>query len=251
MSRTLGLIGSGAIGTSLAHLAIGAGLEVVLSNSRGPETLAELVDSLGGQARAATAEEAARAGDLVVVTIPLIAYDRLPTDALTGKTVLDTMNYYPQRDGRLPQLETDATTSSALVQGHLAGSSVVKAFNNIAAHQLFTLCRPSGAPDRSALPIAGDEAGAKREAADLLDALGYDAVDIGLLADSWRSEPTTPVYVTPYQGEAPAGLDAQAQFQWGLEAPGSPVPAERVRQLIASAVRGPVRAGHVPAGPDA
>ncbi|MGW3957972.1 NADPH-dependent F420 reductase [Streptomyces sp. NPDC004752] len=249
VSRTLGLIGSGLIGTSLARLAVAAGLEVVLSNSRGPDTLTDLVNTLGGRARAATAEEAAHAGDLVVATIPLKAYDQLPVAALQGKTVLDTMNYYPQRDGRLAELDSGELTSSGLVQRRLVDSFVVKAFNNIGSHQLFALARPAGAADRSALPIAGDDEGAKHEAAELLDVLGYDAVDIGTLAESWRSEPGMPVYTRPYLGAEPAGLSPEEYFPWFLRNPGRHVPAARITELTATAVRG--RAGGVlPAGVD-
>lgn len=248
MPLTLGLIGSGAIGTSLARLAVAAGLDVVLGNSRGPETLTELVDTLGSHARAATSAEAARAGDLVVVSVPLAAFDRLPADALNGKIVLDTGNYYPQRDGHMAELDADEITSSGLLQRHLPGSTVVKAFNSIGSGQLFALARPAGAPDRSALPIAGDSTKSKEEAGHLLDVLGYDAVDIGPLADSWRSEPNTPVYVEPYRGEAPAGLGPKEWWQWPLEDPGSPVTAAQVRELVAGAVRGPSRAGVIPAG---
>ncbi|MEV7086508.1 NAD(P)-binding domain-containing protein [Streptomyces sp. NPDC093085] len=239
MSRTLGLIGSGMIGTALARLAVAAGMEVVLSNSRGPETLADLVKTVGGQSRAGTPEEAAEAGDLVVATIPLRAHDRLPVAALRGKTVLDTMNYYPQRDGRIAELDSGQLTSSGLVQRHLAGASVVKAFNNIAAHHLFALARPTGAADRSALPVAGDDEGAKREAAEVLDLLGYDTVDIGTLAESWRSEPGTPVYAYPYTGVDPAGLGAEEYFTRLWADPGRPAPAARIRELTATAVRGP------------
>ncbi|MFL4910436.1 NADPH-dependent F420 reductase [Streptomyces sp. MMS24-I2-30] len=248
MPPALGLIGSGAIGTSLARLAVAAGLDVILSNSRGPETLAELVDTLGSHARAATPAEAAQAGDLVVVSVPLTAFGRLPADALNGKIVLDTGNYYPQRDGPMAELDADEITSSGLLQRHLPGSTVVKAFNSIGSGRLFPLARPAGSPDRSALPIAGDSTKAKEEAGQLLDVLGYDAVDIGTLADSWRSEPNTPVYVEPYRGEAPAGLGPKEWWAWSLEDPGRAVSAAQVRELVASAVRGPSRAGVVPAG---
>ncbi|MGV9308736.1 NADPH-dependent F420 reductase [Nonomuraea sp. NPDC003727] len=236
MSRTLGLIGSGMIGSSVARLAVAAGLEVVLSNSRGPETLADLVAELGEHARAATPAEAARAADLVVAAIPLQAYEQLPAEALAGKTVLDTANYYPERDGHLAELDAGDLTSSALMQRHLAGSQVVKAFNNITPHQLVTLARPAGAPDRSALPIAGDDAEAKEEAARLLDVLGYDAVDIGTLAASWRSEPNTPVYIQPYLGEVPA-MNVEDFLRWTLQTPGVVVPASQVGNLAETAVR--------------
>ncbi|WUD84834.1 NAD(P)-binding domain-containing protein [Streptomyces sp. NBC_00503] len=238
MARTLGLIGSGMIGSSVARLAIAAGLEVVLSNARGPQTLAGLVADLGPRARAATPAEAARAGDLVVAAVPLMAHERLPADALAGKTVLDTANYYPQRDGHLAELDTGELTSSALLQRHLKGSRVVKAFNSITPHQLLSLARPVGAPDRSALPIAGDDAQAKAEAARLLDLLGYDAVDTGALAASWRSEPDTPVYVRPYLGDVPA-MNVEDFLRWTFETPGIAVPAAQVRKLVDGALRRP------------
>ncbi|MFD3505113.1 NADPH-dependent F420 reductase [Streptomyces sp. NPDC058678] len=248
MNKTLGLIGSGNINSAVARLAVAAGLDVVLSNSRGPETLADLVAELGEHARAATPAEAAEAGDLVVVSIPLGAYEKIPAGPLAGKTVIDTMNYYPERDGRIAELDANEPTSSELVQRHLADSRVVKAANNVVFSQLFSLARPSGAPDRSAVPVAGDDVAAKAEAVRLLDALGYDAVDIGTLADSWRSEPGTPVYCKPYLGERPAGMGWPETQEWLYQSPGAPVSADRVRELTAAAVRGPAGGGF---GPDA
>ncbi|MBW8822056.1 MAG: NAD(P)-binding domain-containing protein, partial [Streptomyces sp.] len=161
MNKTLAFIGSGNVGGTLARLAVAAGLDVVLSNSRGPESLAGLVAELGPRARAATPAEAAEAGDLVVVSIPLSAYEQIPAQPLAGKIVIDTLNYYPERDGRIAELDANELTSSELVQRHLADSRVVKAASNIVVSQLFSLARPSGAPDRSAMPIAGDDAAAK------------------------------------------------------------------------------------------
>ncbi|QES13692.1 oxidoreductase [Streptomyces venezuelae] len=235
--RTVGLIGSGMIGTSVARLAVAAGLDVVLSNSRGPETLTGLVAELGGRARAATPAEAARAADLVVAAVPLTAYRLLPADALAGRTVLDTANYHPERDGRLPELDAGELTSTAWAQRLLPEARLVKAFNNITPHQLLSLARPLGSPDRSALPLAGDDAEATALAGRLLDVLGYDAVDTGPLATSWRSEPDTPVYVRPYLGEVPA-LSLAEFFRWTLRTPGTAVPAARVAGLVESAVRG-------------
>ena len=239
VNGTLGLIGSGMIGGTVARLAVAAGIDVVLSNSRGPETLADLVAELGEHARAATPAEAAQAGDLVVTTIPLHAFGKLPAAELAGRIVLDTMNYYPDRDDRIAELDADSLTSSQLVQRHLAGSRVVKVFNNISFRQLQMLARPAGAADRSALPIAGDDAAAKAEVTRLLDALGYDTVDTGSLADSWRSEPNTPVYVEPYASPRPAGLSRDEALRAFLEDMGVPVPAARIRELVDSAVRGP------------
>jgi predicted dinucleotide-binding enzyme len=238
--RTIGFIGSGSIGGSLARLAIAAGLNVVMSNSRGPETLAGLVAELGQRARAATPEEAAKAGDVVVATVPMGAYDKLPADALAGKIVIDTMNYYPERDGRIAELDSGEVTSSELLQRHLAGSRVVKTLHNMDWIRLYSRARPADAVDRSALPVAGDDPAAKAEIVRLMDVLGYDAVDISTLADSWRCEPGTPVYVWPYLGERPEGITKEEAQHWFREAPGEPVPADRVKQLVDQAVRGPV-----------
>ena len=195
---TVGIIGSGMIGGTVARLSVAAGHTVLLSNSRGPETLAGLVAELGPLATAATAGQAGEAGDLVVVSVPVKAFGDIPVKPLAGKPVLDTGNYYPQRDGHISELDTGALTSSGLLQRYLAESHVVKVFNNIFFKHLASLGRPHGAEDRTALPIAGDDAAAKAAVTAFLDSIGYDAVDTGSLADSWRQEPGTPVYGSPY-----------------------------------------------------
>ncbi|MFI6168383.1 NADPH-dependent F420 reductase [Nocardia sp. NPDC051052] len=223
---TIGLIGSGNIGSTVARLAIVAGLDVVLSNSRGPETLADLVAELGPRARAATAEEAAAAGDIVVVTVPLRNYRQVPVAPLAGKVVIDTNNYYPDRDGTFAEIEDGSTTSSELLQRHLPTSKVVKAFNNIYFAHLGQLARPAGAPDRTALPIAGDDPAAKAAAAHLLDVLGYDIVDVGPLRESWRFQVNTPVYGDVYSSALPFWENA-----------GAPAGAETIRALVDAAQR--------------
>jgi 8-hydroxy-5-deazaflavin:NADPH oxidoreductase len=195
---TVGIIGSGMIGGTVARLSVAAGHHVVLSNSRGPETLDELVAELGPLATAGTAEQAAEAGDLVVVSVPVKAFGDIPVKPPAGKPVLDTGNYYPQRDGHIDELDTGALTSSGLLQRYLPDAHVVKVFNNIFFKHLRNLARPSGDPDRTALPIAGDNAQAKAAVTAFLDSIGYDAADAGPLAESWRQEPGTPVYGTPY-----------------------------------------------------
>ena len=191
---TIGLIGAGHIGSQVARLAIANGYRVVISNSRGPETLAELVTELGPGARAASAAEAARAGDIVVVTVPLKNYRQVPVEPLAGKIVIDTNNYYPQRDGHIPELDTESTTTAELLQAHLPASKVVKAFNHIYAAQLTTDGRPAGTPDRRALVIAGDDRDAKATVSALLDQFGFDAVDAGPLKEGWRIQRDTPGY---------------------------------------------------------
>src|SRR3954466_947076 len=195
---TIGLIGSGHIGSSIARLAVAAGYDVVLSNSRGPETLGDLVQQLGPRARAATPAEAAAAGDVVVVTVPLKAYREVPVEPLRGKVVIDTNNYYPRRDGHIAELDDESTTSSELLQAHLPESHVVKAFNNISFVHLGTLGRPSGSPERSVLAIAGDDADAKATVTQFLDAIGFDAYDVGPLAEGWRYQRDTAAYAGVY-----------------------------------------------------
>lgn len=191
---TIGFIGSGHIGSQVARLAVASGYDVVLSNSRGPETLAALVAELGPKARAATVEEAARIGDVVVVSIPLKAIRAVPAAPLAGKIVIDTNNYYPQRDGHFPELDAESKTTSQLLQEHLPGSKVVKCFNHIYARDLTTDGLPSGTPNRRALVIAGDDAAAKATVTKMLDQFGFDAVDAGALSESWRIQRDTPGY---------------------------------------------------------
>jgi predicted dinucleotide-binding enzyme len=183
---TVGMVGSGNIGATVARLAVAAGYDVVVSNSRGPETLADLVAELGPRARAATAAEAALDGDLVLVSVPLRAVPHLPAEPFAGKVVMDTNNYYPQRDGQFAELDDDSTTGSELLARQLPGAKIVKVFNNIFFKHLAALARPSGAADRSALAIAGDDADAKAAVTAFLDRIGYDAVDAGQLGSGGR-----------------------------------------------------------------
>ena len=222
---TLGLIGAGRIGSTVARLAVAAGYDVVLSNSRGPQTLAGLVDELGPQARAATPAEAAAAGDLVVVTIPLKAFESVPAEPLARKPVMDTGNYYPARDGQFPELDNGSTTSSELLQRHLPAAQVVKCFSNIFFRHLLALARPSGSGERTALPIAGDDPQAKAAVVAFLDAIGYDAVDAGPLAEGRRFQPGTPAYGTVYAG-------GDEDF---AASPGVPADAEAIRGALAAA----------------
>ena len=228
---TLGIIGSGNIGSGVARLAVAAGLNVVIANSRGPESLQDLVAELGPLAQAGTVEDAAERGDAVVLSIPLKAVKDLPEGLLAGKVVLDTSNYYPSRDGRIAELDAGTVTTSELVSSWLPGARYVKAFNNILAHHLPQLARPAGADDRSALPIAGDDGQAKAEAAALIDALGYDTVDAGPLSETWRFEPESAGYTRIYLAD-PSTPDDRL-----LSSAPAPTPAEKVESLLASATR--------------
>jgi 8-hydroxy-5-deazaflavin:NADPH oxidoreductase len=192
----IGIIGAGNIGTTLTRRLRALGHEVAVANSRGPDTLAALAAQTG--ARAAEVGDVARDADLVVVTVPQGRVPDLPADALAGlapgAVVVDTGNYYPQRDGRLDGIE-EGTPESRWVEQQL-GHPVVKAFNNIQAAHLLELGRPAGDPQRVALPVAGDDPDAKAVVVRLVDDLGFDPVDAGGLDGSWRQQPGTPVYAT-------------------------------------------------------
>ena len=191
---TIGLIGAGHIGSQIARLAVKNGYNVVISNSRGPETLSALVAELGPTARAASAADAAKAGDIVVVSVPLKNYRSVPVEPLAGKIVIDTNNYYPQRDGHIPELDNESTTTAELLQAHLPTSKVVKAFNHIYAAALTTDGQPSGTKNRRALVIAGNDPEAKAAVTRLLDQFGFDTVDAGPLKEGWRIQRDTPGY---------------------------------------------------------
>ena len=195
---TVGFVGGGRIVEAVARLSVAAGHRVVVSDTRGPEALRDLVAELGPLMSAATAEQAAEAGDIVLVRIPLEAYQSIPVEPIAGKVVLDACNYDPGRDGPMADLDAGRVTSSELMQRYLRESQLVKVFNNIPARHLRSLARPHGAAGRSALPIAGDDDTSKATVTAFLDSIGYDAVDAGSLAESWRQEPGTPVYRTPY-----------------------------------------------------
>ena len=224
---TIGLIGSGNIGSTVARLAVDAGYDAVLSNSRGPETLSELVERLGPRARAATAAEAAEAADLAVVTVPLKSYRQVPVEPLRGKVVIDTNNYYPERDGHIAQLDDESTTTSELLQAHLADAHVVKGFNNIYVDHLATLARPHGDDDRSTLTIAGNSDAAKQAVIEFFDAIGFDTLDVGPLAEGWRFQRDTSAYVTPY------AVPGTTYPDWS----GRPTTADMLRDALDSARR--------------
>ncbi|TAP41858.1 NAD(P)-binding domain-containing protein [Arthrobacter sp. S39] len=192
---TIGIIGAGHIGSQVARKAVELGYDVVISNSRGPETLTELVTELGPRARAATSAEAAAAGDFAVVTVPLKNYRDIPVKPLAGKVVIDTNNYYWERDGRIPALDNGDATTSGLLQEHLPESKVAKGFNHIMASEITTDGTPTGTENRRALATASDYPEAAELVARLYDEFGFDTVNIGLLDESWRVERDRPAYV--------------------------------------------------------
>jgi predicted dinucleotide-binding enzyme len=227
----IGIIGAGNIGGTLARRLTALGHEVSIANSRGPHTLAELARETG--ARPVTVEQAARAGDVVIVTIPEKSVPRLPKDLFAGVpgdvVVVDTGNYYPRhRDGRIDAIES-GTPESRWVSGQL-GRPVVKAFNSIDARSLLERGTPPGTPGRIALPVAGDDRRAKETVLRLVDELGFDGVDAGTLDQSWRQQPGTPVYTKDFDAEGVrrALAEARPERPAGFRAAeGSPAVADR------------------------
>jgi 8-hydroxy-5-deazaflavin:NADPH oxidoreductase len=194
-SYTIGFIGVGRIGTQVAKAVIKAGHPVVISNSRGPETLADVVQELGSQARAATAAEAAVAGEVVVIAVPLSGITQLPVEQLANKVVIATTNYNPPRDGHIAELDAGSATVAGMVQAQIPRSHVVRAFSHISSMEVTTDGTPEGTPNRRALAIAGDDVDAKRMVAALYNQVGFDSVDIGGLDESWRVDRGQPAFI--------------------------------------------------------
>ncbi|MEV6058170.1 NAD(P)-binding domain-containing protein [Streptomyces sp. NPDC052107] len=192
---TIGFIGAGSIALQVARNAVQLGYDVILSNSRGPETLRDLVAELGPAARAATVLKTAQDADVVMTGIPMAAYRDLPVAPLRGKIVIDAINYYPPRDGHIPELDHGRTTTSGLVQQHLEGAHVAKGFNHIAAADVPTDRRPSGTPGRRALTTASDFPEAAAFVAKLYDQFGFDTLNLGPLSESWRAEFGRPAFL--------------------------------------------------------
>jgi 8-hydroxy-5-deazaflavin:NADPH oxidoreductase len=210
----IGLVGAGNIGAALAHRLTALGHQVLLSNSRGPESLAALAAETG--ATAVDRADAVRGVDLIVLTIPLKKVEDLPTDLFakvpSSVPVVDTCNYYPrQRDGRIEAIESGLMESRWVEQQ--IGHPVIKAFNNIYAQHLLEGGLPAGAPGRIALPVAGDDATAKAVVLKLVDALGFDALDAGSLDESWRQQPGSPVYVNDFDAAGARAALAAAHEQ--------------------------------------
>jgi predicted dinucleotide-binding enzyme len=193
---TIAVIGTGRVGIGFAEAAIAAGHRVVLANSRGPQTLSEVVESLGDSAMADTVEGAADRADMVLLAVPLHSYADLPASALDGRIVMDAGNYYTDWSGHIAELDDESTTTSERLQVMFPSARVVKAFNSIYAEDIAADARPRGG-DRRALPVAGDDDRAKRAVIDLIESIGFDVVDAGALSEGWRFQRGTAAYVVP------------------------------------------------------
>jgi len=201
---TIGIIGAGEVGSQIARAAIANGYEVVIANSRGPETLKDLVAELGPSARAATPAEAADAGDFVVVAVPLKLENNMPVEQLAGKIVLDTNNYMPWRDGHFSIVDSGKQTVHELRQEQLPTSMVAKAFTHIQAPRLFVSAEPAGTLDRHALSVSSNYPAAVELVTRLYDQFGFDTVDNSPLNESWRSGPGQPAWLAHEHQTRPA-----------------------------------------------
>jgi 8-hydroxy-5-deazaflavin:NADPH oxidoreductase len=193
---TIGIIGAGHVGENIAKAAIANGYDVILSNNQGPASLAGLVKELGPHARAATPEEAAEDCDFAVVAIPITTIDQVPVEPLAGKVVISTINYFPDRLGHIPDIDSGATTAPGLLQRHLPKSKVVRAFSMLDAADMSGDGHPAGDPKRRALALAGDDPDANALVAKLYNQFGFDALDIGSLDESWRVDFGQKAFVT-------------------------------------------------------
>ncbi|RKN38667.1 NADPH-dependent F420 reductase [Micromonospora endolithica] len=199
---TIGIIGAGEVGSQLARAAIAEGYDVVIANSRGPETLRALIAELGPSARAAYAADAAAAADFAILAYPYKPSDTLPVEELAGKVVLDTNNYMVWRDGHHPDIDSGRKTEHELRQEQLPTSKIAKAFTHVQAPSLFRLARPAGAPDRRAMVVSSDHPEAVALVTRFYDQLGYDTVDNSPLSEAWRSTPGTPMWRHHVHGQS-------------------------------------------------
>lgn len=191
----IGVIGAGHIGRSLSLAAIARGYEIVIANNGGPETLGELVAELGAKGRAATAADAAESGEFAILAIPLAGAGALPVEPLAGKIVLMTCNYFAKRDGPIVEIDSGELTVPQYLQARLPSSGLVRAFNHLDAAAIASDGTPAGTPNRRALGYAGDDPGAKERAAEVYEEFGFDAVDVGGLADAWCLDVDQPTFI--------------------------------------------------------
>lgn len=204
-TTTIGILGAGKVGTGVARQALKAGYRVLIAASGDPKGISLIISVMAPGAEAVTAAEAMAAADLVVLSVPLHKFRTLDPAALSGKLVLDTMNYWRDTNGDMPELD-EAPSSSEMVLAHIPGARLAKSLNHIGYHELELDARPAGAPDRRALAVASDHDDTRAMALEFVERLGFDAVDAGSLARGAAFEPGTPIFTGSYDE---AGLQAE------------------------------------------
>lgn len=235
--ETIGFLGVGPINAALARLSVRVGMNVLVSNSHGEDSVYGAATSLGPSAGARDAADCASESDIVVISIPLEKRESLPIRELAGKIVVDTCNYYPQRSGSIPELDDKSMTSSEMMQKLLPKSKVVKAFYNLDRWHLENGARPFGSPDRWALPIAGDDESATAIVARWMGMVGFDPVYCGTLADSWKIQAGTSLHILPYLGFPPANLTKEERRIWYRWDHSKRVTDEDIRKLASQTPR--------------
>lgn len=238
MEERIGFIGVDPIVMTLASLTVKAGYLVTVSALEGDGSVAGLASLLGCGAREASAEECAKECEMIVISIPIQKYKELPVEALAGKIVVDTCNYFPQKNGKIYEIENGELASSELIQDHLEGAKVVKAFHNIDRWHLYSGARPFGSPDRWALPIAGDDETACAFVARWMGMTGFDPIYCGHLSESWRIQAGMPIFILPYVGFPPSNLTKDERRIWYRWERTQSVTEEDVRRLVNGAQRG-------------
>lgn len=238
MEERIGFIGTDPIVMTLASLTVKAGYAVTVSALDGEGSVAGLAALLGCGSREASAEECAKECEMIVVSIPIEKYKQLPADALAGKIVVDTCNYFPQINGKISQIDSGELASSEMLQDFLADAKVVKAFHNIDRWHLSSGARPFGSPDRWSLPIAGDDDAACAFVARWMGMTGFDPVFCGHLSETWRIQAGMPIFILPYVGFPPSNLTKDERRIWYRWERTKNVTEDDVRRLVNGAQRG-------------
>ena len=194
--KVIGILGAGRVGTAIARRALAAGYEVRIASSRAPAEIALVLQFVAPGAIAATTAELVAASDIIVLALPLSKYRSLDPAALAGKIVVDAMNYWAPTDGTLPEFE-GAPSSAEVIADFLPDARLLRSFNHMGYHEIDGEARPAGDPDRRAMALAGDDAGARAVLAGVIDRLGFDPVDAGPLRAARGFAIGTPIFGAP------------------------------------------------------
>ena len=246
--KTVGFIGAGGVNSRFARLSANAGFKVLISNSRGPESLRDVISELGPRAKAVSIDQVNTA-DLLVYSVPFGNLDKVPAKPFVGKTIIDTTNYYAARDGNISDLDNRELTSSEYVQRHFEDAHVVKALHNMDLFHIDNGGDQKRQAEPWAVPMAGDNNEAKKQVSKFIKAIGFEAVDCGSLKESWKIEANTPVYLWPYVGKIPDGLDKEEAMYWYKQDKSATVTRQDLVRLVEQAAKDIPVGGHLESAP--